>query len=182
MESHWETRILQYELMTPGEQYSDPFISPMTLALFQDSGWYEVDLSMASSGPFGRLWGFRAGCTFAMSKCVSDLSGGPEVPQLGGTDLPMFCSKGFNPPKGFSGCSFDRTHKTFCNVAAVSGSSSAAVPAQYQYGSGRSRRCGHRGHRGDEFQNRLLPSVDILSRKWMRVSVPLGFFLELVKG
>lgn len=45
-----------------------PAISPLTLAFFADSGWYDVDFALASpsSGP----WGRGAGCPFVNEKCV----------------------------------------------------------------------------------------------------------------
>lgn len=45
-----------------------PAISPLTLAYFSDSGWYDVDYSKtsSSSGP----WGRGAGCPFVNEKCI----------------------------------------------------------------------------------------------------------------
>jgi hypothetical protein len=44
--SHWEQRLLEQELMAPIVN-TVMKISPMTLAMFADSGWYDVDYSQA---------------------------------------------------------------------------------------------------------------------------------------
>jgi len=40
--SHWEKRIFMNEYMT-GTESQHPIFSRLTMALFQDSGWYGVD-------------------------------------------------------------------------------------------------------------------------------------------
>lgn len=41
--SHWEQRVLQNEIMAPVLTVGKTHISPMTLAAFEDSGWYSPD-------------------------------------------------------------------------------------------------------------------------------------------
>ena len=53
--SHWEQRILQTELMAPIVTGSTVHISPMTLAAFEDSGWYTADYSQAASYVRGKV-------------------------------------------------------------------------------------------------------------------------------
>jgi hypothetical protein len=48
--SHWEQRVLQNELMSPVVTTGVTHISPITLALLEDSGWYTPDYSKAFSG------------------------------------------------------------------------------------------------------------------------------------
>ena len=45
--SHWEQRLMQTEVMQPVVNGGDLHISPMTLALFEDSGWYTADYGKA---------------------------------------------------------------------------------------------------------------------------------------
>lgn len=67
--SHWEKRVLMTDYMTQKPDQNptgDPnVISAFSLALLQDSGWYEVDYSRAA--PF--KWGAGLGCGFAEGKC-----------------------------------------------------------------------------------------------------------------
>ena len=43
------------------------FISNITLALFEDSGWYKVDYTKAQAVP----WGKDKGCEFLEAKCIN---------------------------------------------------------------------------------------------------------------
>lgn len=99
--SHWEERILQTELMQPVVNGGQLHISPLTLALFEDSGWYtanyvntgryvkgarvpsvfSVGVAFGGSGlrygivrgvVVGMTWGYKQGCNFATQKCLSD--------------------------------------------------------------------------------------------------------------
>jgi len=49
-------------------EYS-PFISTITLAYFADSGWYQVDLSVAQ---LAASWGRGAGCGFVEETCIGE--------------------------------------------------------------------------------------------------------------
>lgn len=53
--SHWEERLLQNEIMQPVTVGGEVHISPMTLAVFEDSGWYTADYSKASRSTPGAL-------------------------------------------------------------------------------------------------------------------------------
>ncbi|KAG3098057.1 WD repeat- and FYVE domain-containing protein 4 [Phytophthora cactorum] len=50
--SHWEKRVVMNEYMSAISAY-DPVYSALTLALFADSGWYEVSFSQAQPLPWG---------------------------------------------------------------------------------------------------------------------------------
>jgi hypothetical protein len=52
--SHWETRLFRNEIMT-GATSGDAVISPITLALFADMGWYQVVSDHSAVGEL--LWG-----------------------------------------------------------------------------------------------------------------------------
>ncbi|KAH9604464.1 hypothetical protein KSS87_016379 [Heliosperma pusillum] len=54
--SHWEKRLLMNEIMT-GSVDTRSVVSPMTLALLEDSGWYKVNYRMADHLDWGRNQG-----------------------------------------------------------------------------------------------------------------------------
>eukprot|EP00760_Papus_ankaliazontas_P011682 PhM_4_TR1495/c0_g2_i1/m.2053/K01404/GP63; leishmanolysin len=64
--SHWEKRIMYYDYMT-GSQASNGVISTISLAAFQDMGFYQVDMSKAGT----LLWGVGQGCTFMEGSCMN---------------------------------------------------------------------------------------------------------------
>uniref|UniRef100_A0A0X3NMF4 Leishmanolysin-like peptidase n=2 Tax=Schistocephalus solidus TaxID=70667 RepID=A0A0X3NMF4_SCHSO len=67
--SHWETRLLGNDLMTP--TYTNAFaLSKLTLALMEDTGWYLANYSSADDLP----WGFGRGCLFATGSCFQFMS------------------------------------------------------------------------------------------------------------
>ncbi|KAG1710244.1 hypothetical protein DVH05_017249 [Phytophthora capsici] len=104
--SHWEKRIVMNEYMSAISAY-DPVYSALTLALFADSGWYEVSFAQAQPLP----WGYHEGCGVAKSRCSqwSDRYICTEASQRG--------------------CTADYNVKGYCNVASYS----ASIPAGFQY-------------------------------------------------
>lgn len=62
--NHWDRKHMNTDYMI-GETYGENLISELTLAMFEDSGWYKVDYNMANMF----LWGKNEGCLF------SDLAG-----------------------------------------------------------------------------------------------------------
>ncbi|MFK7897307.1 MAG: leishmanolysin-related zinc metalloendopeptidase [Myxococcota bacterium] len=65
--SHWEERTFPDELMHPvqGPGLGREVVSAVTLALFEDSGWYEVDYSKAGTMSYGH----GLGCEIAVNSC-----------------------------------------------------------------------------------------------------------------
>ena len=82
---------------SPGERA----ISQISLALFADSGWYEVNLSLAE--PIG--WGHSAGCDFATEPCDQ------------WTEPRYLCDQSAAYGYGGAACSYDRRAKAYCDVA-----------------------------------------------------------------
>jgi hypothetical protein len=80
--SHWDERLFFGELMEPvvlpGSLVT---LSPLTLALMEDTGWYRVDYSNVSSIAFGQ----GAGCGFVNGDCIVNNT----VPDYG---KDFFCS------------------------------------------------------------------------------------------
>jgi hypothetical protein len=73
-------RLFQGELMLATvlfSAYGGPGrMSPLTLALLQDTGWYEVNMSAAGY----MEWGRGAGCNFVKSSCFNYMKTNPEQP------------------------------------------------------------------------------------------------------
>lgn len=63
--AHWSKKYMNTDYMI-GDSYGENLISDITLALFEDSGWYKVDYEMANLF----LWGKGTGCDFFKNKCV----------------------------------------------------------------------------------------------------------------
>jgi len=83
-------------------------LSPLTLALLEDSGWYQANFALSTTPLFGR----GAGCGFVKSDC---LSGSEDVP---GYSRGFFCgdvSFGRHQPLG---CDYTHNHKADCAATA----------------------------------------------------------------
>lgn len=65
--SHWSKRYMNTEYMI-GDSYGENLLSSITLALFEDSGWYLPDYT--TSNLF--LWGKDKGCDFFKNNCAYD--------------------------------------------------------------------------------------------------------------
>ncbi|KAF2309966.1 hypothetical protein GH714_005814 [Hevea brasiliensis] len=96
--SHWEKRLLMNEIMT-GSVDTRSVVSKMTLALLEDSGWYQANYSMAD-----RLdWGRNQGTDFVTSPC--NLWKGAY--HCNTTQL--------------SGCTYNREAEGYCPIVSYSG-------------------------------------------------------------
>lgn len=100
-----------------------PVVTPLTLALFEDSGWYQANYEFADWLRPAGDWGFQQGCTFAFGKCIT----------------PIDASVGMGTPPHFYGQT--RTSQTYNRVCTpdhraigfVTLASTSSVPLQYQY-------------------------------------------------
>jgi len=65
--SHWSKKIMNTDFMI-GDSYGENLISEISLALFEDSGWYKVNYELANLF----LWGKDKGCDFLdfSKKCI----------------------------------------------------------------------------------------------------------------
>jgi hypothetical protein len=127
--SHWEKRVFGNELMT-GEATDDSsteVISDITLAVFEDSGWYKPNYGgvvqedgTVYGGAEKFAWGKDQGCEFLNGKCANWPSN-------------YFCSL---PPSSvasqgsFAGCSADYSSKSTCSTVDYA---STSLPSLYQY-------------------------------------------------
>ena len=108
--SHWEARYMLGDYMISTD-YMDNVISDITIAMFEDSGFYEVEYYSGGLFKFGK----NKGCDFLNKKCI-------ENGNLLFED--EFC---VTPRKPM--CSSSRTIKGFCAIYEYSSS----VPSAYQY-------------------------------------------------
>ena len=117
--SHWEERLSHSSVMGA---ILGTDMSALTLAWFEDAGWYRANFSAAGAQP---AWGYHAGCAFANDEC---LSGGGATP----TALAHpFCNGDATDLSGAGdlGCSADYGAKAYCSVADWS----ADLDARFQY-------------------------------------------------
>ena len=77
---HWKVRLVHGEFLNFGLSVSTDYVSPMTFAFFEDSGWYQMDYSMTSTPVRGVTWGYKQGCAFVQQKCISDETGEAQRP------------------------------------------------------------------------------------------------------
>lgn len=66
--SHWSKKYMNTDYMI-GDSYIENILSDITLALFEDSGWYDVDYTKANVF----VWGKGKGCDFFNLQCMSNL-------------------------------------------------------------------------------------------------------------
>ena len=127
LDSHWKARLVYGEIMSSHTRPSTtPFVSAMTFAFFEDSGWYQMDYSMTSTPVRGATWGYKAGCAFVQEKCINDETGEVQRP-------PIF-------PNAFCAvdtiqCSGDGKRIGRCAPRAATPPSFSVLP-QYQYNNG----------------------------------------------
>jgi hypothetical protein len=108
--SHWESRVMLGDLMI-GFDYSEIYLSEITLGLFNDSGWYKVN--DYTGGLFRH--GKNQKCDFLEDKCVQK----EATPFLN-----EFCVD-----KAFFRCGSSRLTRSFCYLVSYT----SDVPTEYQY-------------------------------------------------
>lgn len=105
--SHWEKRIFDNEYMT-GTASNYPIFSKLTLALFEDLGFYAVNYTHASK-PL--VWGYGLGCEFSSEPCNK------------WKNDKLFCTATYSKSR----CTYDRIAKGQCTVQKQS------VKAEFDY-------------------------------------------------
>ena len=121
---HWDERLFYPEAMSGVISPTSNIMSSLTLALYEDSGWYLANYTNSRMSP----WGLGAGCDFIEKPClVTDELGATIVPSYG---QGFFCSEG-----AAKGCSAEHTHKLACQVLDYQyyGSDSELPATVYQY-------------------------------------------------
>ena len=72
--SHWEARVMLTDYMM-GQSYDEVVISDITFALFEDSGWYQMNYYTGGLFRFGK----NQGCNFTSTTCL--VNGKSQFPQ-----------------------------------------------------------------------------------------------------
>jgi len=100
---HWEELHYATESMSAiKQQPGGAPMSPLSLALLEDSGWYRADYTQSQVS----VWGHGAGCGFVDQPCLDKSSRGTSVPEAG---RGFFCSI-----ERETGCSANHQHKQMC--------------------------------------------------------------------
>lgn len=113
---HWDERAYYSELLSGVVSSNGNSMSALTLALFEDSGWYKANYSVAELSP----WGHGMGCEFVENDCI-DKSG--KVAQFGKS---FFCTE-----ENAHGCNPSHTHKSDCSIFYYDEGHS--IPSKFQY-------------------------------------------------
>lgn len=102
---HWDERLFATSNLSPIRQGSAPTqMTPVTLALLEDSGWYKVNYTKAEIS----TWGYGMGCDFVFGPCLESNSPSPTVPEYG---RGFFCGQ-----DGAMGCTPDLGAKQACAI------------------------------------------------------------------
>ncbi|DAZ97258.1 TPA: hypothetical protein N0F65_009309 [Lagenidium giganteum] len=109
--SHWEERLFEPEYMTPVLSYFT-VISGLTMAFFEDSGWYKTNSSMTAQLDFGA----GLGCPFAQKKCVDQATQTPLA-------VDHYCTV-----NDAESCTPDATSRSFCSIG-----TGKTIPWYFQY-------------------------------------------------
>lgn len=110
--SHWEERLFESEYMTPVSSFRN-VLSGLTLAFFEDSGWYRTNASRAQRLFFGE----NRGCSFATDKCIDPVTSVSVAPD-------HYCTN-----SEVESCALDATSRSICTVA----TGRSNIPTIYQY-------------------------------------------------
>ena len=129
IDSHWKARLVSGEYMTANIDPNHNFVSPMSFALLEDTGWYQMDYSMTTNLVPGAMLGYLDGCAFVQQKCVSDETGAVQRPLM---SKDAFCAGSLIP--GQYRCSADA--KGFARCPGDHGGPDASPLSQYQYRGG----------------------------------------------
>jgi len=138
---HWSETFLRDELMTPTTGADPELVSPMTLALCEDSGWYQPDYSYTENYTYGK----NSGCTFSTA-CPS-----PSVCSLGTSGFIVSSKKAVGYCNTDSqNCAQERAYSnrdcmrptewpaSYAQYGASYGGNCVIVDGEFKYPSGRS--------------------------------------------
>ncbi|TPP62498.1 Leishmanolysin peptidase [Fasciola gigantica] len=115
--AHFEKHIVQDELMA-GSIGKSLFVSNLTLSYFQDTGWYDVDRTLADNW----LWGKGLGCDFVRKSCYEYW----KIKESAGLSIEPWCKKVYS--KDTYCLSYDNAYGS-CDLVKYS----TALPLEYQY-------------------------------------------------
>lgn len=108
---HWDKRIMNNDFMVASWDTYYIVYSKISLALFEDSGWYQVDYSYGEQ----TTWGSNKGCEFIIDQCIIDKQ----------AKFSEFC----NISTSITQCDHTHTYKGTCTLTDLN----SPIPTQYQY-------------------------------------------------
>ncbi|XP_046331043.1 leishmanolysin-like peptidase [Haliotis rufescens] len=117
--THWEKRVFENEAMT-GAYTQNSVISRITLAMMEDTGWYQVKYENA--GNFE--WGKNLGCDFVQKSCYEWI----EIKQQRHESIYPYCEQ-VRRGELWTDCSNNRHSVALCNLVEYK----AALEPRYQY-------------------------------------------------
>ena len=120
---HWDERMFYPEALSGVISPTTNVLSPLTLALLEDSGWYKGNYTKTSVSP----WGHGVGCDFVNSPCLVGGGNGRDG------SLPSYAKGYFCNKASSRGCSPSYTHKMACTVIDYSLKGEYEPPIQFQY-------------------------------------------------
>lgn len=111
--SHWEQRLHYSEMMSNTNPATESILSPLTLALFEDSGWYRANFQ--SEYVSVNQFGHGAGCDFITKPCI-----GPDD-SIPNHSKGFFCNDemyytSFGTLTGEYGCDASHNSKAWCDL------------------------------------------------------------------
>lgn len=111
--SHWDMRLFSADIMAAVTQNDAQILTPLTLAFFEDSGWYRANYNISSISPFGH----GSGCDFVTEDCI-----------VAGT-VPSYSEGFFCAVELEYNCDITHTRIVACSV----GKFNIPLPEEYQY-------------------------------------------------
>lgn len=112
--SHWDHRLFNNEFMAAVYTGSTQYVTALTLALLEDSGWYKPNYLVAQTSPFA----LGAGCDFAKDECVGDNG-----------FVPAWARGTYCDSAASIGCTPDKHLVAYCDISKWDGN----LPSGYQY-------------------------------------------------
>ena len=140
--SHWDEMLYYTEIMGAVFSSGVNILSPLTLALLEDSGWYRANYE--SEYVMISMFGHGAGCDFIENNCLDSNGDVPEVFREQFCNNPISVSAGgqINPSEsGPQTCDPSHTQKAYCdlvntnevNQIGKTGANLEPAPPKFQY-------------------------------------------------
>ena len=134
--SHWEKRLFDQDFMNGQDTSIMSFITPMSMAMLEDAGWYTVDYRYAQATE--STWGYKRGCAFLTDSCGG--SSNRNLAKGVDPDDGEFCFDNFTLVSGDSVsrpavvtaheyCTHERMGKGYCDML----SHSELLPSNERY-------------------------------------------------
>ena len=136
--SHWDERLFFTDLMGGVHGRFVNALSPLTLAFFEDTGWYRANYTNSNPSVFGR----GAGCDFVNGDCIVD----GRVPDYSEgffcndpLEVTLYSGGGGDIAPSAITCDPSRTHQTVCDLfdygdlGDITGRPVGTIPAPFRY-------------------------------------------------